>query len=499
MIGKDSRNVVLNIVSSFIVQMAIIIRGIIMPRLILQYFGSEINGLIASITQFLSFFAVMEGGVSSVILASLYKPIVENDYENISKIVRSAKDFLQKLAIGFFIYMLIFAAVYSCWEKNFGWRYIVVLVLILGATTFIEYYYSLVPQLIIRASDKGYIYNICSVFFVVLSLIFMIICFKIYPQVHFVKFVSAVVYIVQPIFLNLYVNKNYMIDWKSELDKKLLSEKWDGFGINLANIITTNTDVMVLTVFSSLEMISVYSIYYSVIAALKGLVNTLNFGYQACIGQEYVKGSIENLNKVFSQYELLMINISGIFFTCCMEVIVRFISIYTHGIEDTNYYHPAFAITLCFAVMVLCWGEPYRQVIHSAGLFKKIAKYAYVEVCINIVFSLVLVQKFEILGVAAGTLVSGVYRLIANIIFLQHNILFRNRKVAYCKLLVFLIPITISMILFKESLFNDQVGLISWFVKTCMVLGVNVCLFLIIDFIFYRDELKEIKNFFLSS
>lgn len=496
MSNKDNRNVTLNIVSSLFLQIIIIFRGIVIPRLILQYFGSEINGLLSSITQFLNFFAVMEGGIAGVILASLYQPIVENDYKAISKIVRASKEFLRKLAFGFLVYMIAFAVAYSFWERQFGWKYIVGLVLILGATTFMEYYFTMLPQLIIRASNKAFICNTISIFFIFGSLLAMLICFKVYPQLHFVKFISAAVYIFQPILLNAYIKKYYVIDKKSELDRKLLSERWDGFGINLANIITTNTDVMVLTFFSSLETVSIYSIYYSVIAALKGLAHTLNFGYQAYIGQEYAKGNAEKLSRVFSQYELLMINISGVLFTCCMEVIVPFISIYTRGINDANYNQPLFSIILSFAMMVLCLREPYLQMAYSAGLFKKTSKYAYIEAGINIILSIILVQRFGISGVAIGTLLSSVYRLIANVNFLQNNILFRNKRVAYRKILVYFIPISISSVIFRNLIVSTQIGIVSWFVKAIIVFSVNAVLFIVIDFIFYRDELKEIRNFY---
>lgn len=494
--NKEKRNVTLNIISSLFLQIVIIFRGIVIPRLILQYFGSEINGLLSSITQFLSFFAVMEGGIAGVILASLYQPIVEYDYEAISKIVRASKEFLRKLAVGFFIYMIVFAGVYSFWEKQFGQKYIVGLVLILGVTTFMEYYFTMLPQLIIRASNKAFICNTISVFFIFGSLIAMLICFRVYPQIHFVKFVSAAIYIFQPILLNVYIKKHYVLDKKSGLDKKLLSERWDGFGINLANIITTNTDVMVLTFFSSLETVSIYSIYYSVIAALRGLAHTLNFGYQAYIGQEYAKGNVEKLNRIFSQYELLMINISGVLFTCCMEMIVPFINIYTQGINDANYNQPVFSTILNLAMMVLCLREPYLQMAYSANLFKRTSKYAYTEAGINIVLSIILVRRFGISGVAIGTLLSSVYRLIANVCFLQNNILFRDKCVAYRKILVYFIPIIISSVIFRDLIISTQIGIISWFFKAIIVFVVNVGLFIVIDFIFYRNELKEIINFY---
>lgn len=493
---RDNEKVKLNIVSSLALQIAVILQGMIIPRLILQYFGSGVNGLISSINQFLNFFAVMEGGISGVILSSLYKPIIENDNDRISKVARASKIFLNKLAMGFLVYTFILASIFSAWKKQFDWKYVFFLVLILSATTFMQYYFSLLPELIIRAANKVYVCNIISIVFILGNLIVTIACFAVYPQIHFIKFVSALTYVFQPIFLNIYVKKRYTLNKKSKLDKELLSERWDGFGTNLANIVTTNTDVMVLMFFSSLEMISVYNVYYSIIAALRGLARTLNFGYQAYIGQAYAKGDIEELNSIFAQYELLVLNISGIFYASSIELIVPFVSIYTKGVNDANYNQPLFSIILNLAMVILCFRDPYIQMIQGAGLFRKTARYAYKEAGINIIISIILVRKLGIIGLAVGTLISNIYRMIAIVNFLQDNVLMRNNRVAFRKISIFFIPIIISFILFKNLALSFQIRITEWCAKAFLVVCVNTALYMAVNMIFYRKELKEIKDFF---
>ena len=40
-------------------------------------YGSDVNGLVSSITQFLGYIALVEGGVGGVIRAALYKPLAK--------------------------------------------------------------------------------------------------------------------------------------------------------------------------------------------------------------------------------------------------------------------------------------------------------------------------------------------------------------------------------------------------------------------------------------
>ena len=51
----------LNAGSSLGLQIITIITGFIIPRLILSTFGSEVNGLVSSLNQFLGYISILEG------------------------------------------------------------------------------------------------------------------------------------------------------------------------------------------------------------------------------------------------------------------------------------------------------------------------------------------------------------------------------------------------------------------------------------------------------
>lgn len=54
------KKVVLNIITSLLLQVIILICGFIVPKLIITNFGSDVNGLISSITQFLAYISLLE-------------------------------------------------------------------------------------------------------------------------------------------------------------------------------------------------------------------------------------------------------------------------------------------------------------------------------------------------------------------------------------------------------------------------------------------------------
>ena len=78
----------MNIGAAFTKQVITVICGFVLPRYILKGYGSEVNGLLTSITQFLSFISFLELGVGAVVQSNLYAPLAKRDDEaNSRKVV----------------------------------------------------------------------------------------------------------------------------------------------------------------------------------------------------------------------------------------------------------------------------------------------------------------------------------------------------------------------------------------------------------------------------
>ena len=71
------KKALLNSAASLMLEFVTVICGFIVPRLIIGTYGSEVNALTSSISQFLSYIALVEAGVGGVIRAALYKPLAE--------------------------------------------------------------------------------------------------------------------------------------------------------------------------------------------------------------------------------------------------------------------------------------------------------------------------------------------------------------------------------------------------------------------------------------
>ena len=190
---KNNKNITLiNAVSSMMLQIFTIISGFIIPKLILVTFGSEVNGLIASFNQFFGYISLVEGGLTGVVMAKLYKPLVDKNNEKISSIVNTTKKFYNKLAVIFSLYTIILAIVYPLIVKtNFSYMYVSTLGVILGIGLFIQYNFSLALRILLNADKKVYIVSITQIFILFINLIMFILVIKIFPNIHILKLITA--------------------------------------------------------------------------------------------------------------------------------------------------------------------------------------------------------------------------------------------------------------------------------------------------------------------
>lgn len=246
-------------------QLVTVICGFILPRYMLLYYGSSINGLISSISHFLSFISLLDMGVGAVVQANLYKPLAEKDNAQISRIVKSSEKFFRKLAYVFIGYIIVLCFMFPTMVNgSFRPWYTVSLLLIISISTLAQYLLGMTYQLLLNADQKSYVSLSMQIGTIVLNTILAILLMWLGASVHLVKLVTATVYVLRPLGQMLYVHRHYSLNHRIKLNEEPIKQKWNGFSQHLAAVVCQNIDVAVLTLFSTLENVSIYSVYYNV-------------------------------------------------------------------------------------------------------------------------------------------------------------------------------------------------------------------------------------------
>ena len=487
-----------NIITSLLLQICTIISGLIIPRLILQTFGSTVNGLVSSINQFSNYIILLEGGVSSVMLANLYQPLYEKNIPKLSSVFAAMNRFFRRISLIFLVYQILLAIVYPFLvDTGFQWKYVFSLTLILGINLFVQYNFSISLRLLLEADNKLYITKIVQIIIVVLNTVFVYIGIKIYPDIHIVKLITAAVYLLQPLCYHYFVSKEYDIDKTAIPDSAAIKQRWDGFGINLAAFMHNNTDIVILTFFTSLITVSVYNVYLYVVSGIKQLVIGILAGFIPVLGRTIAMGDKEKLNKFFQKYEFFSAAIVTFSFALGSMLIIPFERFYTRNIHDAEYIQPVFAVLMLLAEGFYCMREPYVELAYQSNKFKEIKKYAYIEALINILISLLLVSKFELLGVAVGTLAAMFYRTVFHVIYAVQLL---GRKLSFMKyLLAFGSSSLIANIIIRLlPIYQTGSNLGFVFLVVCSFF-ILILLHMLAVLLFFPDKLRAFNQFNFKS
>lgn len=492
-----TKKIILNTIFSLIEEIVVIISTFIIPRLILSYFGSKYNGLITSITQFLSCAVILRSGIGGATRAALYKPLSENNKDEFDSIVKATDIFMKKIGGILLIIIIIFSTVYPFFVKNeFDWFFTFSLFLIIGINSFAESFFGITYLIILQADQKLWvasaIKSICNILNIVITSLLIINGFGI----HIVKFASTIVFVISPIALNIYVTKKYKINKKAKPNNIALSQRWDAFWHQISTLVNNNTDVMVLTIFSNVYIVSVYSVYSLVINGLNRFVVAFTNGIEGSFGDMIAKKENKKLERNISIIELITQGISTIIYSSAIVLVLQFVSIYTKGITDVNYLQPKFSYVLLLAQFFYAIRLPYQFVIQAAGHFKQTKKYAAIEVIINIVLSVLMVIKFGIIGVAIGTLVAAIYKTISYSNYMSKNLIRRKISLTYVKSCVSLIEMFIIILAIKLINLPTNISYANWIINGIITIIIATSIVSIFSIILYRKDVKYLIEHF---
>ena len=487
------QKLVSNTIISLIYQFTNIICGLILPRYILMAFGSEINGLVNSITQFLGFVSLAEGGIGAVVQAVLYKPLANKNWDEVNQIVAATDKFYRKIAYIAVVYIGGLTIIFSGFKASqFGFVYTTTLILIIGISTFVQYYFCMSYRLLLNADQLGFIQIGIQIITLIINTIASVVLIKLNCSIHLVKLVASVVFLVQPVVLTTFINSKYNLDRKVVLVGDPIKQKWNGLAQHISSFILGNTDIAVLTIFSTMTNVSIYSVYNLVVAGIRSILEKINSGFTSYFGNLfYSEKDNKKILDTFEVFEWGMHNIVTILFAITGVLILPFVQIYTNGIEDANYVQPIFGILITMAQGAFCLRAPYVIIIAVAGHFKETQGIAITEAILNIVISVILVLKFGLIGVAIGTLISQSYRTVASAYYLRNNIL--NRRFAFfVKYILFDILLALIICVVVYPLLFTTTNYLYWALEATMVSVISLLVATVLNMIVFKQYFSVI-------
>ena len=279
-----------NAIAQAIAQVIMMISGFIIPKIMLSAYGSEINGLVNSATQFISYFNLVEAGISGAAIYALYKPIATSNKEQITNILDATSVLYKKSGIIFLILILVLSILYPMYMKMNSlshWE-ITILIILLGLNGAIEYFAQGKYKVFLTASQRLYVISCSNIACYVSNTVITILCFMTNSNIIFLKLIASLSLLFRLIILSYYCRKTYdksyfntRYNLDRTLDFSLLNKRFDALILQILGVIQAGAPIIILTIIlKNLKVVSIYSIYAMVISGVNNLTGIFISGVE---------------------------------------------------------------------------------------------------------------------------------------------------------------------------------------------------------------------------
>lgn len=397
---------------------ATIVFGLIYNNLLIRLYGSPINGLISTLTQFVSLFSIIEGGFTTAAIVATYEPFVNKDYKKLNDILFTTKRIFIRLGLIITACVLVFGSVYIKFidsPLSYGRTYLLLIVSVM--TTSMSLCFLSKYSVALQGANREYIQVAASLtsrtLTWALSIFFIIRGYDI-----------TLVYITNllNVIINIIINKKYektnypFITYKGEYKKNLIKGTGDVLFQKIASTIFTSTDLILISVCINLYFSSVYSLYNQIFKAGLTLLSAISQAPFNSFGQLFKEDDKEEFKKYFDIYQHFVTYISATTLTTLAVLVIPFVSIYTRDVRDFNYVYPTLAILFFLQIYCQSVNRPYGAILNASGNFKMQNLQCGLAAVINIIVSIAFIKLWGINSIIFGSFVGTIIILAINII-----------------------------------------------------------------------------------
>ncbi|MBQ3507889.1 MAG: hypothetical protein IJA91_04990 [Clostridia bacterium] len=401
--------------------------GLLLPRLFITGYGSEVNGLLGSVNQFLLYLGLLEAGMGALTLQALYKPVAEDDRSAINTVLSATHRYYKRAGLVYLL-ALIAAALLFPLIAGSSLPYLAVagVVFFSGAGTLLTFWLQGKYQILLQAAGKSYVQTNLTTLVTLLAGIAKVVMIALDCGIVPILAVSFAIHGVQAFCILWYVKVKYKwIALDMPPAEGVLVQKNYMILHRVAEVIFHNTDILLLTVFCDLKIVSVYTLYKLIFSYLERILAILSGSVSFALGQNYQTDRgrfIARMDVFESVYGIAATTL----FSTALHLTVPFMALYTHGVTDAVYCDPTLALLFAAIAWLTAIRQPMLLTINYAGHFKETVPQTLIETGINLVVSLVGVLLWGIHGVLLGTVAALLYRSVEVILYANKRLLGRT-------------------------------------------------------------------------
>lgn len=417
-----------NIITGLLKQFLYLVLNFVVRTLVIYKLGLTIQGLNGLFGSIISVLNIVDLGFASAIIYVLYKPIVENNKEEICCILNYLRKIyryvgLVILGIGgcFIPFLKIIVIKNNDIEINY---YFVFLIFLINASIpyFMFFFKSTLLSAFQREDCVNKSYSI-SLFITKAIQMISILCFSNY---YIFVLCMPIGTIIDNILVDYYSKKHFSdIKPYGDISTKLKVElrgKIKGVYIGkLSDIFRNSLDNIVLSSIASISIVAIYDNYYYIYSAVYGFMGAIIHSIMASVGNSIAKESVKKNYADMVEFNILFMLIVGwcsVFLVCLYQPFMFLWMNGKHELMLSNFD----MVLFCIYFWVINMTYVRSMYLDGNGLFLECIGVCIWETISNLFLNIILGVLFGI----SGIIIASIFSIIVFNFFGRTKVLFRH-------------------------------------------------------------------------
>lgn len=498
-----SNKTIKNSFFSLVYQITTLFFALVIRKVFLIAFGVEYLGIINTFTSLIGALSLAELGFETSFLYRLYKPLVEGNTKLISKIMNLFRTIYSKIAIAIGVIVCIFSIFLRVIYKDVSFTVeIYIWYFLLGLDAVLSYLMAY-KRTLLFADQKDFWAKRIDLGAIIVCSIARIVFLLLIKSVPLYIFVQIIQTVGSNLLVSIVCKKNYSFIKKDPIDKALLKEILSDvknvFASRISYFVNTTSDVLLTSVLVGTATVGFFTNYSTIINALKRIIVSIIKPVSPFIGTLLAdkSKSQEDKRKMLNTYMMISFYICMILLIPAVCLIDDFMDI-LYGTQFRL--SSSISLFMCLNVFFVIMQRGTADFVNGAGLFK-IDKYIEIfGALINIIFSILLGIRYELLGILIGTFISNIFFILGRGYIVYKSCLkcdFKN-IFEYTVMNLFYVLLYIGssyLVRFLNHFIHFKIKIVDFLCKGIInvFIAIVICFVSTIFFPFTKELLVEIK------
>lgn len=396
-----------NFISDAVPEIVMILLNLVLLKLFYNNLGTDIYALYQIFSQFFAYLLLAEAGFSSAALVSLYKPIANNNTEEINKKLSGIKYVFNRIGMIMIGVGTIVAFIipYMIKDNTFENGYIFItfiLYLLSNSLNYFFYTYRIFYDAKKQKYVSNFVYQTGAIFKYIVEIILLLLKCKF----EYVLIACTICNLLTDIFMKYYTlhnNKFLKLD-KNNKDTTMLKDTKDIMVHKISGVIANNIDIVLISSNLGLSYVAIYGAYNYIVNEITKFTSKIGTSLYSIIGIDYFKNESFKINKnKFIEYNAFIIFLATIICSSLVFAYNSFIELF-YGKEMLAPKLVGYIfIILIFLKIIRTTLNTYTN---ACGLFKETKVCTITEAIINLVLSLISIKYFKMAGILGSTIIA---------------------------------------------------------------------------------------------